>query len=156
MIPSPSESPRRGSRVAGDTYFTRRPASNSPPSGALRLTDIHPDPSVPRPLWLRAGSIIGPIVPCGRGGRPTPTPVTVPTPASTAPTTPRPSPCIPTPFPPGAGGLRADAAEAFLAGTSGAHFGSGAAQTETYANESGDCRNDHLTQHNLLPELPRL
>src|SRR6516162_4768690 len=136
--------------------LTWRPGSNSRPSRVLRLTDIHPDPSVPRPLWLHAGSIIGPIVPCGRGGRPTPTPVTVPAPAPAAPAGPRPSPCIPTPSPPRATGLRADAAKAFLAGTSGAHFSSGAAQTETDANESGDCRNDRLTQHDPLPELPRL
>src|SRR5215468_3189727 len=111
---------------------------------ALRLTDIHPDPSVPRPLWLPAGAIIGPIVPCGRGGGPTPTPVAVPAPALAAPAGPRPSPPTPTPSPRSASGLRADAAETFLAGTSGAHFGSGAAQTETYANESGGCQNDRL------------
>jgi hypothetical protein len=131
-----------------------RPDSNSRRSRALHLTDVHPDPSLACPLWLQASSVIGPVVPCGRGRGPTP--VTVPTPASTAPAGPWPSPCIPIPSLPSANGLSADAAETFLTEISEAHFGSSAGQTKAYADENDDCRNDRFARHSLLPELARL
>jgi hypothetical protein len=121
------------------------------------LTYVDPHPSVARPLWLSAGSVIRPIIPCGCRCRPTPAPNTVPTPTPVVPTSspPNSSQISPVPnssSPRSPARIGADATKICPMRISQARSGCSVGQSEAKTDKEGgsSTRNGDFTEHRLL------